>query len=155
PAGEALSAQFDVSPVGADLAHQQDNPGLALTQGGDFAVVFKDSTAAGDGLMGRVFRHVNDGQKAFEHNLAPTIASLTRPGAAVPGQALVFKGVAEDPDNEARGVTPKDAGLTYLWEVRDGQGQLVASARGTDRAFRFPPAAAGGYTVKLTVTDAD
>lgn len=44
-------------------------------------------------------------------------------------------------------------GTTYHWQVRDGQGNLVAE--GDESSFAFGPAAAGEYLVTVTVDDGD
>jgi hypothetical protein len=71
--------------------------------------------------------------------------TLTGPVQGVPGPTLAFAGDFTDP-----GALDTH---TFLWEVTDLDGQVVA--RGTDRDFRFAPEQAGAYAVTFPVTDDD
>jgi PKD repeat protein len=103
-------------------------------------------TSAGDFVVRLV---VNDGQADSEPavtsaaitappvNLAP-VANAGGPYAGEPGQAITFDGSAsEDPNGDA---------LTYSWDFGDGM-------TGNDVSPTHTYAAAGNYTVTLTVSD--
>ncbi len=118
--------------VGSSVTH-------AYGDNGTFTVTLTVTDAAG--------RTASSTATATVSNVAPT-AKPGGPYAGVPGSPIAFSGSATDP-------SPADtaAGFTFLWDFGDGTPMVTATGTGSAPSHAY--AAAGTYTVGLTVTDKD